>query len=213
MTKWSFFTFALLTGAGCAMAACSSDGDDSMASAGGAGGTSAGASGATSSAGNGGASGSLYDRLGQAPGIDAAVKSIVSAEAADTDIGSYFAPNLTASHKPQVGDIIECFDALLGASSGGPEKYPTTTSSGFACRGMVEAHATLGINSGTFDKFVMIAGGVLKGAISDADLATVAGVLTGVKSEIVTDKASTASRPCEAPASCAEAAAGAGGAG
>ncbi|HWZ93304.1 MAG TPA: hypothetical protein VNW92_30800, partial [Polyangiaceae bacterium] len=181
---------------------------------GGTGGTSS-SGGGTSSAGGGagGAAGSLYDRLGKAAGIDAAIKQIVTAEVGDTAIGSYFAPNLSPSHQPQPADIIECLDALLGAKAGGPEVYPTKTSSGFQCRNMVEAHATLGINSGTFDKFVMIAGGVLKGAISDDDLATVASVLVGTKGQIVTDKLSTAARPCQAPASCAEAAAGAGGAG
>ena len=226
MNKFSFVTLTLLAGVGCAVA-CSSSGDDTAVATGGTGGSagkSSGGSGGTTSstAGKGGGTTSeagagggstLYERLGGATGIDMAIKAIVTAEAGDDDIGSYFAPNLTdKTHMPQPADIIECLDLLLGSASGGPEKYPGTTSSGFTCRSMTDAHATLGINSGTFDKFVMIAGATIKGAVSDDDLTTIAGVLNGTKTSIVTDTTTTAARPCQAPASCA-AEAGAGGAG
>jgi hemoglobin len=210
VTKWSFFSFALLAGVGCAVAACSSDGDDSAASAG-AGGT----GGATSSgaAGKGGASSTLYDRLGGNDGIATAVDAIVAAEVGDSDIASYFSQQANPKYSPSVADIKECLVLQLDSVSGGPQKYPGQTTSGFTCRGMVEAHADLGINSGTFDKFVAIAGATIKDAVSADDLTTIAGVLNGTKPAIVTAVPdSDTEQPCTAPAACA-AAAGAGGAG
>ncbi|MEO7035895.1 MAG: hypothetical protein ABI548_18315 [Polyangiaceae bacterium] len=231
MTKWSCLTLALLAGVGCAVAACGSDDDTTggggtsgmaamagKAAAGAAGkGTAAGGEGGTTGggAGEGGSGGesTLYTRLGSHDGIAAAIGLIVTKELGDPDIASYFAPNLqVASHKPQAADIEECFTALLGHAAGGSEMYPMTTKSGFVCRGMAEAHSDLHIGSGTFDHFVMIAGGVLKDAhVSDDDITTVAGVLTGTKSTIV-DNAAPANGPCIVKA-CEVGEAGAGGAG
>jgi hypothetical protein len=213
VTKLSFWSLALLTGVGCAVVACGSD-DDSGIAAGGAGGKSSagaggkgsagkpsvgegGAPGAGEEAGAGGLSGTLYERLGGHPGIKAAIGAIVTAELGDSDIASYFAPNLKdPNHMPQPGDIEECFTDLLGSVAGGPETYPTTLDDGYVCRSMPAAHAALHIGGSTFDNFVLIAGGVLKDAkVADADIATIAGVLNGTKLAIV-DKSAPASGPC-----------------
>jgi hypothetical protein len=210
VTKLSFFSFALLAGVSCAVAACSSNGDDSAASAG-AGGTGGAASGGT--AGKGGAPSTLYDRLGGNDGIATAVDAIVAAEVGDPDIASYFSQQANPKYSPSVADIKECLVLQLDFASGGPQKYPGKTTSGFTCRSMAAAHAALGINSGTFDKFVSIAGATIKDAVSADDLTTIAGVLNGAKPDVVTAVPDSATeKPCTAPAACA-AEAGAGGAG
>jgi hypothetical protein len=170
-----------------------------------------GASGAGEEAGAPGATSSLYERLGEHKGIQGAIAAIVTAELADADIASYFAPNLQdKTHMPQPGDIEECFTDLLGSLSGGPEQYPTTLDSGFTCRSMPAAHAALHIGGTTFDNFVSIAGTVLKDAkVSDADIATIADVLNGTKTAIVDAKAPK-SGPCIVPA-CMVGEGGAGG--
>jgi hypothetical protein len=204
---------ALLAGVGCAVVACGSD-DDSGTATGGTGGKSSagaggkgsagkpsigegGAAGAGEEAGAGGLSGSLYDRLGGHAGIQAAIGAIVTAELADPDIASYFAPNLNdTKHMPQPGDIEECFTDLLGQAASGPETYPTTLDDGYVCRSMTAAHAALHIGGTTFDNFIHIAAGVLKDAkVADADIATIGLVLNGLKPTII-DKNAPASGPC-----------------
>jgi hypothetical protein len=225
----SFFTLALITGVGCAIVACSSDGDDTTASggSGGAAGKGAGGSGGKSGsggkaaigeggaggAGGAGGSGSLYDRLGGTVGITGAVDAIVGAEVEDADIASYFSQSSNPDYSPTVADIKACLVLQLVAVSGGPASYPAKTSTGYQCRDMGTAHADLGINSGTFDKFVSIAAATIKDAVSADDLVVIGGVLTGTKTSIVTAHPdSDTEKPCTAPAACA-AAAGAGGAG
>lgn len=229
MRKFSFWSLALLAGVSCAAVACGSD-DDSGVATGGTGGKSSagaggkgsagktglgegGASGAAEEAGAAGAMGSLYDRLNGHSGIRAAIEAIVTAELADSDIASYFAPNLQdKNHLPQPGDIEECFTDLLGSVAGGPEVYPTTLDDGYVCRSMPAAHADLHIGGTTFDNFVSIAGTVLKDAkVSDGDIMTIAGVLNGTRTVIV-DKKAPASGPCIV-AACMVGEAGAGGAG
>ncbi len=198
---------------GCAVVACGSD-DDSGVATGGTGGKSSagaggkgsagtpsigegGASGAGEEAGAGGLPGTLYERLGGHAGIQAAIGAIVTAELGDSDIARYFAPNLKdTSHMPQPADIEECFTDLLGSLAGGTETYPTTLADGYVCRSMPAAHAALHIGGDTFDHFVSIAGGVLMDAkVAEADIATIAGVLTSTKTAIV-DKNAPASGPC-----------------
>ena len=75
---------------------------------------------------------------------------------------------------------------------------------------MPAAHAALHIGGTTFDNFVGIAGGVLKDAhVADADINTIASVLTGMKPVII-DKNAPLSGPCIV-AACVVAEAGAGG--
>lgn len=202
-----------------AAAACSSSSSPSNPGSGGvdSGGSSSGGSSSSGSssggvvgdAGDAGDAGgdagsTLYSRLGGHAGIRAAVDAIVAAELADADIKTYFfnqvATPVPAGH-PTANQIEECFTDLLGMNAGGPEVYPTTvvtlTDAGadagsFLCRDLGTIHAPLKISGGTFDKFVMIAGGVLTSAMgmapytyTTADITTVAGVLTGSRSAVV----------------------------
>ncbi|HEY8078025.1 MAG TPA: group 1 truncated hemoglobin [Labilithrix sp.] len=134
---------------------------------------------------------SLYERLGSHDGIAKAVDAIVAEELKDPEIASYFffqvQSPLPAGH-PSADQIKECLVAQLGAASGGPEKYPATTSTGFQCRSMTAAHAKLGIPDGVFTKFLTIAAGVLKTAgVMDADIQTVGGVLEGARGDVAQD--------------------------
>jgi hypothetical protein len=238
VTKFSFLTLAFVTGVGCAVVACSSDGDDSTAPTGGAGGTGGKASGgSTSTAGKGGASttagtsngaagatiaeggaggdsGTIYERLGGDAGIKLAVSAIVGQEVEDSKIASYFSQSTSNQHySPSVTDIEECLVLLLDNATGGGQTYlGAKVTSGFVCESMVEAHKDLGINSGTFAAFVTIAAGVLAAkpfSVSTADLTVIGGVLNGTEGDIVTASPdSDTERACQAPSACAEAGAG-----
>ena len=194
VSRLSLFSLVLVAGVGAALVGCGSD-DDSSTAGGGSGGKCGTGAGGAAAGGADGAS-TLYSRLGGHEGIKAAIGAIVTAELADDDIASFFAPNLTATHTPQPADIVDCFTALLGNAAGGPEVYPYKTAGGFTCRSMAAAHADLHIGSGTFDNFVGIAAGVLKDAgVADADIAVIGGVLNGTKSTIV-DADAPPNGPC-----------------
>lgn len=165
--------------------------------------SSSSSSGATSSSSSssGGASGqnttpekSLYERLGKRDGIKGALDKILEAVLADPDIASYFVFVGKDGHPPSAAVIQECLIHQLGSAAGGPAsevKYPTTVTvmdKTFACRDMKSAHAGLGIPPKTFDKFVTIAAGELKKlGVPDADITTIGSVLTGTKTDVVTD--------------------------
>jgi hypothetical protein len=154
----------------------------------------------------------LYARLAGHAGIRGAIHAIVGAELADTEIKSYFFNQVMtpvpAGH-PTADQIEECFTDLLAKNAGGTEAYPTVVSlddagatvtvadasadgGGFACRGdMAAIHAPLKISGGTFDKFIMIAGGVLTTAMgtgsytyTSADITTIANLLVSTKGAI-----------------------------
>ncbi|MEO8902253.1 MAG: group 1 truncated hemoglobin [Polyangiaceae bacterium] len=242
MTKFSLVSLVLLVGAGALAVGCGSDDDTSPTATagaggksnagaggrssagasgkGGAGGSEAGASGAQNvEAGSGGEGGvgpstNLYQRLGGHDGIAAAVDAIIVEELKDPVIVTYFSQQASPSHKPAKKDIAACFTNLLGKAAGGDEQYPFTTTSGFTCRSMSAAHATLGIGASTFDKFVMIAGGVLTTMNVDADdITAVAGVLNGTKTTIVDPNVPSGLAPCQSPASCSVPVSGDAGAG
>jgi hypothetical protein len=132
-------------------------------------------------------------RLGGNAGIKGAVDAIVVEELKDPEIASYFffqvQSPVPAGH-PSADQIKACLVNQLGNAAGGPEPYPGTPSdsAGFQCRGMHEAHATLGIPNGVFTKFLTIAAGVLKTAgVADADIATVGSVLEGTRGSVAQD--------------------------
>jgi hypothetical protein len=134
--------------------------------------------------GDAGTTTTLYSRLGGHDGIRTAVNAIVTEELKDAEIAAFFGAVGTPGH-PTADQIEACFTDLLGKAAGGAETYPTTES-GFVCRDMKTAHASLHIPAATFDKFVTIAAGVLKGAgVADADIAVVGGVLNGTKGDVV----------------------------
>ena len=224
MTKFSLVSLVLFAGASACAVGCGSDDDSTPASTAGAGGKSSAGAGGKSSAGASGKGGAgsagapeagaggeggigntttLYERLGGHDGIAAALNAIVAEELKDPIIVTYFSQQASSSHKPTKKDIGECFTNLLGKAAGGPELYPFTTTSGFTCRNMAAAHATLGIGAGTFDKFVMIAGTVLTDLKVEADdVAAIASVLNGTKSSIVDPNVPSGLAPCKSPASC-----------
>jgi hypothetical protein len=134
----------------------------------------------------------LYTRLGEAAGIRSAVNAIVGQELMNEDIASYFFNQTTppkAGH-PSADQIEECFTILVASAAGGPQTYPATVTDeggSFTCQSMSAAHAGLMINTGTFDEFVMIAGAELTTLeVASADVTTLAGVLNGTESDIVT---------------------------
>jgi hemoglobin len=128
----------------------------------------------------------LYQRLGRAAGIAGAVTAIVDAELLDPDIAPYFAAAAARTGALSRAQIEQCLVAQLGNAAGGPEQYPTTVSGGHTCRDMVASHAGLGITSADFDKFVMIAAGVLTTAgVAPADIGVIGGVLNGTKDDVV----------------------------
>lgn len=97
----------------------------------------------------------------------------------------YFQINSTQGH-PSVAQLKECFTVLLAEASGGPEVYADYTTTGFTCRNMKQAHSALKISASAFDKFVVVAAGVLKTAgVTNADIATIGAVLNGTKSDVV----------------------------
>jgi|HubBroStandDraft_4_1064222.scaffolds.fasta_scaffold75673_2 hypothetical protein len=206
MKKWILGVTAL---ASCAVAACSSSSNGNSPPSDGGGETpdSATASGSSSGGGSSGSGGSgdsgtactegtIYTRLGGHAGIRGAVNAIVAAELADPDISTYFfnqvATPIPAGH-PNADQIEQCFTDLVASAVGGPgESYPpdggvTDDAGTFMCRAdMTTIHAPLLISSGTFDKFITIAGGVLTSAmVCSADITTLAGALTGTQSAIV----------------------------
>ena len=80
-----------------------------------------------------------------------------------------------------------CLRLQFTAVLGGPATYPGRNDQGDTCRDMTSAHATLAITGPVFDRFITDLAAVLKAdGVSDADIATVAPVLTGLKSSIVT---------------------------
>ena len=185
------------TFAAVALMACSSDEDDGND-------TSSGGAGTSSSGGS--TSLTLYQRLGEEPGLTTFVDKLVVEELKDADIASYFffqssgASGGPAAGHPSVAAIKGCLVAQLGNAVGGPQSYPTTAA-GHTCRDMVSAHATLGIPGGVFDRFVGIAAAMLQpavvdaptaaGQISKAEFDTIAGFLTGTKTAIAQDKTRT----------------------
>ena len=237
MNKLSLVSLLCFAVAGASAVACSSDDDTSSPTAGAGGkaaaGASAGGKGGASPAGGGGTGGAiieagaggeagapvvttLYERLGGHAGIRMAVDSIVIEETKDPIIASYFSQQASKSHKPTVDDISECLTIQLSAAAEGPEVYPVKLDSGFQCRLMGPAHATLGIGSGTFDKFVGIAATELVAlGVSADDVASVGAVLNSTKSAVVDKNAPSGAEACKTPATCAlpvEGEAGAGGA-
>jgi len=231
--KHSLISIICLVGAGACAVACGSSDDTTTTPSAGAGGKSGaggkGGAGGASAAGKGGTGGgtstagsagsnvdagsggeggavvatTLYERLGMHAGIAAALDAIVADEVQDPIIATYFSQQASAAHKPTVADIKECFTNLLGKAAGGPELYPFKTTSGYTCRNMATAHATLGIGAGTFDKFVGIAAATLLDlGVAPADVATVGAVLNGTKTDIVNVNIPSGVAPCKSPASC-----------
>jgi hypothetical protein len=114
----------------------------------------------------------------------------------DPEIASYFYFQVTPGRggmppvdgHPSVAQLKSCLVNQLANAAGGPEQYPGTPADnmGWQCRNMRDAHAALRIPGSVFDRFVMIAAGVLMTAgVSPADIAVIGGVLNSTRSDIV----------------------------
>ncbi len=164
--------------AGALLGACGSD-NNAAAAAGGRGGSSSAAGGV------GGTSGppTLYEKYGAA--IPKVVDDAVAGVLADCEIAPYFAVVGTSGHD-SVARLKSCLRLQFTALFGGPATYPGVNDQGDTCVDMTAIHAGLGIPGPVFDKFVMDFGGVLKAdGVADADIATIAGAVTGIKTQVV----------------------------
>jgi truncated hemoglobin YjbI len=129
---------------------------------------------------------SLYDKYGGASTVRKLVDDAATTLLADPTQAPFFAVLGQPGHdSPE--RLKSCLRLQFTALLGGPATYPGRNDQGDLCESMVAAHADLGITSSVFDRFITDLAGVLKAdGVSDADIAMVAPVLTGLKSSIVT---------------------------
>lgn len=169
---------AAMLAAGTLLGACSSDNNTTAAATGGSGGSSS----ATGGAPGAGGAPTLYQKYGAA--IPKVVDDAVAGVLADCEIAPYFAVVGTSGHD-SVARLKSCLRLQFTALFGGPATYPGVNDEGDTCVDMATIHSGLGIPGAVFDRFVMDFGGVLKAdGVADADIATIAGAVTGTKSQI-----------------------------
>jgi hypothetical protein len=149
------------------------------AGAGGSGGT-AGQAGA---GGTGGSAQTLYQKYGAA--IPKVVDDAVAGLLADCSIAPYFAVVGTTNHD-SVARLKSCLRLQFTVLMSGPGTYPGTNDEGDTCVSMTAIHSDLDIPGDVFDKFVMDLGGVLTAdGVAPADVTTIAGAVTNLKSQVV----------------------------
>jgi truncated hemoglobin YjbI len=128
----------------------------------------------------------LYEKYGGAPTIAKVVDDAVVGLLADPVVAPFFA-GVGQPGGSSVARLKSCLRLQFTAVFGGPATYPGRNDQGDMCVDMVAAHRNLGITGPVFDRFITDLAGVLKAdGVSDADIATVAPVLTGLKSQVVT---------------------------
>ncbi|GIG92198.1 group I truncated hemoglobin [Plantactinospora endophytica] len=114
---------------------------------------------------------SIYDRIGGAESVRAAVEEFYSRVLADPELKPFFAGvelDRLKSHQR----------AFIAAALGGPEIY--------AGRDMTAAHAGLDITDGAFDAVVAhLAGTLADLGVSGEDIAEIATALTPLRSQVV----------------------------
>ncbi|HEY4187228.1 MAG TPA: group 1 truncated hemoglobin [Polyangia bacterium] len=151
---------------------------------GGAGGTS-GAGGAGGTSGAGGATTSLYLKYGGAPTVTKVVDDAVTGLLADCEEAPYFSVVGTTGHD-SVARLKSCLRLQFTVLMGGPGVYPGVNDEGDTCASMTAIHANLGITGPVFDKFVSDLGAVLTAdGVSSADVTTIAGAVSPLKTEVV----------------------------
>jgi truncated hemoglobin YjbI len=129
---------------------------------------------------------SLFEKYGGAPTIAKVVDDAVVGLLADPVVAPFFA-GLGQPGNSSPERLKSCLRLQFTAVFGGPATYPGRNDRGDMCVDMTAAHRTLGITGPVFDRFITDLAGVLKAdGVSDADIATVAPVLTGLKSQVVT---------------------------
>jgi hypothetical protein len=208
MTKmcWSKVGVLSLCGAVGLLAGATTSCSSSTGASSGTGGKGGGA-GQTGAGGGGGAT-SLYAKYGGAPTVAKVVDDAVAGLLADCEEAPYFAVVGTAGHD-SVARLKSCLRLQFTAVLGGPASYPGVNDEGDTCDDMTTAHADLGIPGPVFDKFVADLGAVLTAdGVSAADVTTIAGQVSGLKTQIV-----SAAPVDKSACGGASGAAGAGGAG
>ena len=131
-------------------------------------------------------SNTLYEKYGGAPTIAKVVDDAVVGLVADPVVAPFFA-GLGQPGNSSPERLKSCLRLQFTAVFGGPATYPGRNDRGDMCVDMIAAHRNLGITGPVFDRFITDLAGVLKAdGVSDADIATVAPVLTGLKSQVVT---------------------------
>jgi truncated hemoglobin YjbI len=128
----------------------------------------------------------LYDKYGGAATVRKLVDDVVTGLLADPTQAPFFAA-LGQPGNATPERLKSCLRLQFTAVLGGPATYPGRNDQGDMCRDMSAAHATLGITGPVFDRFIIDLAAVLKAdGVSDADIAAIAPVLTGLKPSIVT---------------------------
>jgi truncated hemoglobin YjbI len=128
----------------------------------------------------------LYEKYGGAPTIAKVVDDAVAGLLADPVVAPFFA-GVGQPGGSSVARLKGCLRLQFTAVFGGPATYPGRNDQGDMCVDMTAAHRNLAITGPVFDRFITDLAGVLKAdGVSDADIATVAPVLTGLKSQVVT---------------------------
>lgn len=128
----------------------------------------------------------LYDKYGGAATIRKVVDDAVVGLLADPIEAPFFAGvGQPGNATPE--RLKSCLRLQFTAVFGGPATYPGRNDQGDMCRDMTSSHANLAITGPVFDRFITDLAAVLKAdGVSDADIATVAPVLVGLKPSIVT---------------------------
>jgi truncated hemoglobin YjbI len=129
---------------------------------------------------------SLYEKYGGAATVSKVVDDAVVGLLADPVVAPFFA-GLGQPGNSSPERLKSCLRLQFTAVLGGPATYPGRNDRGEVCVDMVAAHRNLGITGPVFDRFITDLAGVLKAdGVTDADIATIAPVLTGLKQQIVT---------------------------
>ena len=129
---------------------------------------------------------SLYTKYGGAPTIQRVVDDAVTGVLADPVEAPFFAVIGQPGHD-SANRLKSCLRLQFTAVFGGPATFPGTNDQGDQCKDMVTSHAGLAITGPVFDRFITDLTGVLAAdGVSQADIATIAPTLVGLKSQIVT---------------------------
>jgi truncated hemoglobin YjbI len=172
MTVGSLAVVALALAAGC----------DSNSSTGGAGGQGGATAGGT---GGGGGGQTLYVKYGGAATVAKVVDDAVGGVLGDCELTPYFAVVGQSGHD-SADRLKSCLRLQFTALMGGPATYPGVNDRGDSCVDMRTIHAGLGIPGHAFDKFMVDLAGVLAAdGVSQADIATMAAALSGIKGDVV----------------------------
>jgi truncated hemoglobin YjbI len=152
-------TLGLTVGAGFSLPACNGGGNESADETGG--------------------SESIYDRLGQEPGIKAAIEDIVVDRIApDPKINAYF-----LNDGVDISIVVKCLTLQLSALTGGPQEYPGTD-----CRDMKISHEGLGISDADFmDLAGHVVDELVERGVAQADIDVIVEAFVGMYDDIVED--------------------------